>query len=90
MPADLLAAIERLMGNTRCALHGLLGAYPESVLQPHIRREAFRAFILEMGRELDDLAACRTAGGYVEDLSVAERGDSSTRLEIKGSTGAAV
>ena len=87
------AAIERLMGNTRCALHGLLatlGTYLEGALQPHIRREAWRAFILEMGREVDDLAACRAAGVYVEDLSVAEWGDTSTRLEMEGSLGAAV
>ena len=87
------AAIERLMGDTRCALHGLLatlGSYLEGALQPHIRREAWRAFILEMGRELDDLAACRTAGVYVEDLSVAEWGDTATRLEIEGSLGVGV
>ena len=87
------AEIERLMRDTRCALHGLLatvGTYLEHALQPHIRRDAFRAFILEMGRELDDLATCRTAGVYVEDLSVAEWGDTSTRLEIEGSLGAAV
>ena len=87
------AAIERLMGDTRYALHGLLatlGTYLEGALQPHIRREAWRAFIPEMRRELDDLAACRTAGVYVEDLSVAEWGDTSTRLEVEGSLGATV
>ena len=87
------AAIERLMRDTRCALHGLLstlGSYLEDALQPHIRRDAFCAFILEMWRELDDLAACRAAGVYVEDMSVAERGDTSTRLEIEGSLDVAV
>ena len=90
------AAIDRLTQATLPALHGLfatLGTYLEHALQPlepHISRDAVRAFILEMRRELDDLAACRTAGVYVEDLTVTECGDKSTSLEVEGWLGVAV
>ena len=70
-----------------------LGIYLEHALQPlepHISRDAVRAFTLETRRELDDLTACRTAGVYVEDLTVTECGDKSTSLEVEGSLGVAV
>lgn len=46
------------------------------------------AFILETRRELDDLAACPTAGGvYVETLAVTEPGDNTISLEIDAALG---
>ena len=74
-------------------LIALLGRFLEQALQPlepHISRDAVRAFILETGRELNDLAACPTAGGVcVEDQTVTEWGDKSTSLEVEGSLGVA-
>ena len=62
-------------------LFALLGSYLEEALQPlepHISRDAVRAFVLENRHELDELAACCTADEvYVEALTVAELSDKS-------------
>ena len=88
------AEIDRLMGDTRSALHGLfaaLGAYLEHALQalePHVSRDAVRAFILETRGEVDELAACHTAGDvYLESLTVTEAGDKTVSLEVEGALG---
>ena len=85
------AEIDRLMGDTRSALHGLfaaLGAYLEHALQalePHVSRDAVRAFILETRGEVDELAACHTAGDvYLESLTVTEAGDKTVSFEVEG------
>lgn len=90
------AAIDRLMSETRSALHGLfaaLGIYLEHALQPlepHFSRNAVRAFILETRREFDDLTACPTAGGvYVETITITEPGDNTISIEIDAALGTA-
>ena len=84
-----------LMRDTRSALHGVfasLGTYIEQTLQPlapYIGLDAIQAFILENCHELDDLAACRKAGSYIEDLSVTASGGRSLGFEVEGSLGVA-
>ena len=90
------AAIERLMRATLAALHGLFasfGSYLEHALQllePHVSRRAVRAFVLETRGEVDELAACHTAGVYLESLTITEAGDKPACVEVEGSLGAAV
>ena len=86
----------RLVQESLSALQGLsdsLGDYLERVLpalEPRISRDAVRAFILEIRRELDELAACHTAGDvYVEELTVTESVDRAVSLEVEGWLGAA-
>ena len=66
----------------------------EQFLQPlalRIGRHAVRTFILEIRREVDELAACQTVGDvYVESLTIAEPGDKPIRLEVEGFLGIAV
>ena len=75
------------------ALYALFGSYLEHALQPlepHISREAVRAFILETRDEVDALAACHTAGDvYLESLTITAPGDSPISLEVEASLGAA-
>ena len=88
------AETERLVREALSALRGLSGSIGfclERVLpslEPHVSRDAVRAFALEMHRELDDLAACRTVGDvYVETLTITEPGRKAISLEIEGSLG---
>ena len=87
------AVIDRLMIETRSALCGLfasLGTYLEQAVKPlfpYIGRNAIHAFVLETPRELDDLAACSTAGAYIEGLSVTSSGGRSVGFEVEGSLG---
>ena len=85
------------MRDTLPALHGLfatLGTYLEHALQPlepHISRHAVRAFVLETRGEVDELAACHTAGDvYLESLSATTAGNKSVCIEVEGSLGVAV
>ena len=75
------------------ALYALFGSYLEHALQPlepHISRDAVRAFVLETRDEVDDLAACHTLGDlYLESLTITAPGDSPISLEVEGSLGAA-
>ena len=68
-------------------LFALLGSYLEEALQPlepHISRDAVRAFVLENRHELDELAACCTADAvYVEALTDTELGDKSESLVVE-------
>ena len=89
---------ERSVNEALFALQGLFGSfgnYLEQALQPlepHVSREAVRAFILETLCDLDDLAACRPAGNaYVEDLSVITQSvNRPLNFEIEGSFGVSV
>ena len=76
------------------ALQGLfdsMDGYLELILKPltpPISRDAIHAFILETRREVDELAACHTAGDvYVESLAITEPGGKAVDLEVKGSLG---
>ena len=70
-------------------LFASLGIYLEQALQPlepHISRDAVRAFILETRHELDDLAACiADADMCAEILTVTEPGDKAISLEVHAS-----
>ena len=84
------AEAERLVTEALSALQGLfaaIGSFLERVLQPlepHISRDAVRAFALETRCELDELAACCTADEvYVDALTVTELGDKSESLVVE-------
>ena len=76
------------------ALHGLyaaFGSYLEQALQPlepHVTRQAVRAFVLETRAELDELAACHTVGNvYAESLTITEPADNAISLEVEAALG---
>ena len=78
------AQADRLVREALSALQGLfasVGRYLEQVLRARdapMGHGVANAFILEARRELDELAACRTANEvYVEDLTITESGDKS-------------
>ena len=84
----------RCVAEALSALHGLyalLGSYLEHALQPLeplIGRDAIHAFVLETRAEVDELAACHTAGDvYLESLTVTEAGDKTVSLEVEGALG---
>ena len=60
-------------------------------LEPHIGPDAVRAILLETRRELDELAACHTAGDrYVESLTITAAGDKPMSIAIEGLLGPAL
>ena len=84
------AKAQRFVTQALSALQGLfasLGSYLERALQPlepHISRDAMRAFVLETRSEVDELAACCTADAvYVEALTDTELGDKSESLVVE-------
>ena len=88
------AAAGRCVAQALSALHGLyasFGSYLEQALQPlepHVSREAVRAFTLETRAELDELAACHTVGNvYAESLTITEPADNAITLEVEASLG---
>ena len=88
------AEAEPFVTEALSALQGLfasLGSYLERALQPlepHISRDAVRAFVLETRSEVDELAACRTVGEvYGEELTITELDDRSVSFEVEGSLG---
>ena len=90
------AEVDRFVREALSALQGIftsVGRYLEQVLQAldtPMGRGIANAFILEARRELDELAACRTANEvYVESLTVTELGDKSVNLEVEGFLGVA-
>ena len=85
----------RCVAQALSALHGLyasFGSYLEHALQPlepHVTRQAVRAFVLETRAELDELAACHTVGNvYAESLTITEPGDNTINLALEASLGA--
>ena len=81
---------EQFMAEALLTLQGLsdsIGRHLEQALQalePHITREAVRAFNLETRQELDELAACCTADEvYAETLTVTESADKSESLVVE-------
>ena len=87
---------DRFVREALSALQGIftsVGRYLEQVLQaldPLMGRGVANAFILEARRELDELAACRTADEvYVEALTITELGGKSVSFEVEGHLGAA-
>ncbi|MCY4563926.1 MAG: hypothetical protein OXE40_05510 [Gammaproteobacteria bacterium] len=68
-------------------LFTLIGGYLEQTLQPlepHVSRDAVRAFVLETRRELDELAPRRTADeAYVENLTVTKLRDNWESLAVE-------
>ena len=89
------AAADRFLAQALSALHGLyasFGSYLEHALQPlepHVTRQAIRAFVLETRAELDELAACHTVGNvYAESLTITEPDDNAISLEVEGYLGA--
>lgn len=72
-------------------LYASFGSYLEHALrplEPHVSREAVRAFVLETRGEVDELAACHTVGDvYVESLTITEPGDNAIILEVEASLG---
>ena len=87
---------DRFVREALSALQGIftsVGRYLEQVLQAldtAMGRGVANAFILEARRELDELAACRTADEvYVEGLTVTELGGESVSFEVEGHLGAA-
>ena len=87
---------DRCLRGALSALQGLfssLVSYLEKTLQllePHVSREALRAFVLETRHELGQLAAYCTGGDmYVEVLTLPESSDKAVNLEVEGSWGIA-
>ena len=88
------AAAGRCVAQALSALHGLyasFGSYLEQALQPlepHVTRQAVRAFTLETRAELDELAACHTVGNvYTESLTITEPDDNAISLEVEAALG---
>ena len=88
------AAADRCVAQALSALHGLyasFGSYLEHALQPlepHVTRQAVRAFVLETRAELDELATCHRLGNvYTETLTITEPSDNAITLEIEAALG---